>query len=196
MLKSISFKKLAVLTAGLAIVLSSCGLQNSASESSGGATAAGKTKNFALLDSGQWCYDTVDEQTLAIQAMYDQDDLWHNNPWDANGDGFIAVNWEEDDSDHGLVWPPKTEQAFSAQIGGCPAPGVEAANAEAAEEDPKAAAALYACVTPEIKQAMIDGYKEQVAKTDYPADWSAAGIAGFKAQMQKGLEIAELICTN
>ena len=53
MLKSISFKKLAVLTAGLAIVLSSCGLQNSASESSGDETAAGKTKNAAL--ASEWC---------------------------------------------------------------------------------------------------------------------------------------------
>ena len=68
MLKSISFKKLAVLTAGLAIVLSSCGLQNSASESSGDATAAGKTKNFALLADGSYCYDTEAEKTAAAAA--------------------------------------------------------------------------------------------------------------------------------
>ena len=59
-----------------------------------------------------------------------------------------------------------------------------------------AEAALYSCVKPEEKQRMIDGYKEQIAKTEYPADWSASVIADYKAQMQRGLEVAELICTN
>ena len=68
MLKSISFKKLAVLTAGLAIVLSSCGLQNSASESSGDETAAGKTKNAAL--ASEWCY--VTGQAVNIDAPFER----------------------------------------------------------------------------------------------------------------------------
>ena len=67
MLKSISFKKLAVLSAGIAIVLSSCGLQNTAGESSGSATAAGKTKNAAL--ASEWCY--VTGQAVNIDAPFE-----------------------------------------------------------------------------------------------------------------------------
>ena len=89
MLKSISFKKLAVLTAGLAIVLSSCGLQNSASESSGDETAAGKTKNFALLADGTFCYDTADEQNAAIQAASAAHDAHHKADM-ANGSQGMA----------------------------------------------------------------------------------------------------------
>ena len=68
MLKSISFKKLAVLSAGIAIVLSSCGLQNTAGESSGDATAAGKTKNFALVNG--YCYDNMDQWMEADMAAW------------------------------------------------------------------------------------------------------------------------------
>jgi hypothetical protein len=77
MLKSISFKKLAGLTAGIAIVLSSCGLQNTASESSGTETAAGKTKNAAL--ASEWCY--VTGQAVNIDA-----------PWG----GYPSIRWLAD----------------------------------------------------------------------------------------------------
>jgi hypothetical protein len=169
MLKSISFKKLAVLSAGIAIVLSSCGLQNEASESSG----AGKTKNFALLGDGTFCYDSTEEQQTAVQVQNDAHRQWHMNPTTIE--------------DHQAIFD-KLTLIFNAQIGGCPAPAPEAA--------PAVEAAIYSCVKPEKKQEMIDGYKEQIAKTDYPADWSASVIADYKAQMQRGLEIAEVICTN
>ena len=68
MLKSISFKKLAVLTAGLAIVLSSCGLQNQAGDSSDDATAAGKTKNFTLVNG--YCYDNVNQWQEANNSLW------------------------------------------------------------------------------------------------------------------------------
>ncbi len=169
MLKSISFKKLAVLSAGIAIVLSSCGLQNEASESSG----AGKTKNFALLGDGTFCYDSLEEQMIAIQVNFDAHNQWHMNP--------------TTDEEHEAIIM-KDDQIFGAQIGGCPAPAPEAA--------PSAEAAIYSCVKPEKKQEMIDGYKEQIAKTVYPADWSAATIADYQDQMKRGLATIELICTN
>ncbi len=169
MLKSISFKKLAVLSAGIAIVLSSCGLQNSASESSG----AGKTKNFALLGDGTFCYDSTDEQQIAIRTNQDAHMQWHMNP--TTQEDHMAIG-----NKMVLIW--------GAQIGGCPAPAPEAA---AAVE-----AAIYSCVKPEKKQEMIDGYKEQIAKTEYPADWSASVIADYQDQMKRGLATAELICTN
>ena len=175
MLKSISFKKLAVLTAGLAIVLSACGLQNTAGESSGDETAAGKTKNFALLADGTFCYDSVEEQQIATQVNENAHMQWHMQPFIQNFD------------DHNKFFVTFAAIA-AAQIGGCPKPEPEASAA--------AEASVYTCVTPEQKQSAIDGYKEQLAKTDYPADWSATVIADYKAQMQRGLEIAEIICTN
>ena len=51
----ISKAKLAALAVGLAIVMSSCGIQNQAGDSSS-APAAGKTKNAAL--TSEWCYVT------------------------------------------------------------------------------------------------------------------------------------------
>ena len=182
MLKSISFKKLAVLTAGLAIVLSSCVLQNQAGDSSG----SGKTKNFELLADGQFCYDSPDERQQAIQAFEEVHDGWHNNSFDADNNG--VVDWD----DHKAIAKP-LDAAFFAQVGGCPAPALAAASTS---EEIAAEAAVYTCVKPEKKQEMIDGYKEQIAKTDYPADWSASVIADYQDQMKRGLATAELICTN
>jgi hypothetical protein len=181
MLKSISFKKLAVLTAGLAIVLSSCGLQNQAGDSSG----SGKTKNFALLADGQFCYDSPVEQQQAAQAFEDVHIAWHDNEFDADNNG--VVEW----ADHDVVVEPLF-MAFDAQVGGCPAPAPTASGGDEAAAE----AALYTCVKPEKKQEMIDGYKEQIAKTEYPADWSTAAIADYQDRMKRGLATAELICTN
>ncbi len=183
MLKSISFKKLAVLSAGIAIVLSSCGLQNTASESSG---ASGKTKNFAILADGQWCYDTPEEQMAANRVFEDVHQNWHGNEYDVNNDGEIGF------LDHEAIMEP-IFATWRAQIGGCPAPALAAASAS---EEIAAEAAIYSCVKPEKKQEMIDGYKEQIAKTLYPADWSAAAIADYQDQMKRGLATIELICTN
>jgi hypothetical protein len=177
----ISKVRIAALAVGLAIVMSSCGIQNQAGDSSG----SGKTKNFALLADGQWCYDTPEEQMAANRTFEDVHMNWHMNPYDVDRDGMI------DRLDHGAIM----DNIFTnlrAQIGGCPAPAPTASGGE----EIAAEAAVYTCVKPEKKQEMIDGYKEQIAKTDYPADWSASVIADYKAQMQRGLEVAELICTN
>ncbi len=75
MLKSISFKKLAVLSAGFAIVLSSCGLQNSASESSG----SGKTKNFALVSG--LCFDNLRQWLEANETQFQAALALENGEW-------------------------------------------------------------------------------------------------------------------
>ena len=169
----ISKVRIAALAVGLAIVMSSCGIQNQAGDSS---SASGKTKNFALLADGQFCYDTPDEQFAALIANDVAHDNWHMNP--------------TTEEEHRAIGD-RMDFIMMAQIGGCPAPAAASASEEIAAE-----AAVYTCVKPEKKQEMIDGYKEQIAKTDYPADWSASVIADYKAQMQRGLEVAELICTN
>jgi hypothetical protein len=189
MLKSISFKKLAVLSAGIAIVLSSCGLQNEASESSGDAaaessdteTAAGKTKNFALLADGTFCYDTVDEQIAAAQAA----SAAHNAHHDAdNANGGVGINDQASDwwTVNRLLHAQEVA-AWDAQIGGCPAPtpGLSAV----------AEASVLTCVTKEQKQQMIDGYTEQLARP-----LGGEVTEAYLAVMQRGLDVAKATCVK
>ena len=181
MLKSISFKKLAVLTAGLAIVLSSCGLQNEASESSGDETAAGKTKNFALLADGTFCYDTADEQNAAIQAAGAAHDAHHKADAANGGQGIADPNsawWSVNTGLHNQL-----NATFGAQIGGCPAPAPEVSGA--------AEASVLSCVTKEQKQQMIDGYTEQLARP-----LGGEVTEAYLAVMQKGLDVAKATCTK
>ena len=172
MLKSISFKKLAVLSAGIAIVLSSCGLQNDASESSGDATAAGKTKNFALVNG--YCYDSVDQWGEANMAAWDAwraagEDLSRlyefmgataphirpDNTWDMNFDWF---KWWEGLED-GVPCPVGTTFAESNDV---------------------PAVAVKACYTQEFIDATVAGFTEQRDKPD--------ASDAYKAEMQKGID--------
>jgi len=181
MLKSISFKKLAVLSAGIAIVLSSCGLQNTAGESSGTETAAGKTKNFALLADGTFCYDTVDEQNAAFAASNAAHDA-HHLADQANGNqGGADMNsawWVINRALH-----EQSNPIFGAQIGGCPAPAPEVSGASEGSR--------LTCITPAVKQQLIDGYTEQLARP-----LGGEVTEAYLAVMQKGLDVTKATCTN
>ncbi len=171
MLKSISFKKLAVLSAGIAIVLSSCGLQNTASESSGDATAAGKTKNFAL--SNGYCYDNVDQWIEANMAAWAawraagadpsrryeflsavDPSLRPDNTWDMNFDGD--------------TWWAGLEDGVPCPVG-----------TTFAESNDVPAVAVKACYTQEFVDATVAGFTEQRDKPD--------ASDAYKAEMQKGI---------
>jgi len=184
MLKSISFKKLAVLTAGLAIVLSSCGLQNSASESSGDETAAGKTKNSAL---GEFCYndakgtpEDIDRKIdwgITIRGWADRANAryrWQDNKtWmtDVYGPPIVPCSW----TNYGMDKPVDVvlfDEANPVGVSGPPA------NASA-------------CVKPDVKQKLIDGYTEQLAR---PLGGEVTDA--YLAAMQKGLDVSNAICTN
>ena len=188
MLKSISFKKLAVLTAGLAIVLSSCGLQNSASESSDDATAAGKTKNFAL--SNGYCYDSFAQWDEANNAAW--------AAWDSAveaGDESSATEWAifspvephliEGDSDLGN-WDPNFDWDTWA-LGledGVPCPG----GTTFAESPHVPVVSVKACYTQEFIDATVAGFTEQRDKPDASDD--------YKAEMQKGIDAVKGSCVK
>ena len=200
MLKSISFKKLAVLSAGIAIVLSSCGLQNSASESSGDATAAGKTKNFALVN-GQACFES--ESQLNIEAI-DAVIFWNNNyyGWFPNGDVYgtstarfsnglvVGINYVNDPSGFAdNYWAPY----ISPLIGGCEEQ-IALLGEDVVAGIPNVATgaiSVKACVKPEVKQSIIDGYTEQLAR---PVGGEVT--EAYLAVMQKGLDVSNAMCTN
>ncbi len=172
MLKSISFKKLAVLSAGIAIVLSSCGLQNDASDSSDDATAAGKTKNFALVNG--YCYDNVDqylEANLASQFAWreagsdqsrfyeffsrTQPNIRPDNTWDESFDGD--------------TWWAGLEDGVPCPVG-----------TTFAESNDVPAVAVKACYTQEFIDATVAGFTEQRDKPD--------ASDAYKAEMQKGID--------
>ncbi len=190
MLKSISFKKLAVLSAGIAIVLSSCGSQNEASESSDTETAAGKTKNFALVQGGV-CFEDDAEKLTAI-ANYGP--FWDLGPdrvrsefeqyWDALA-YQQGVQWDGQ-------WAPGWDLMQQAQVGGCPQVEVGAQGAEATLEGVEAlSSSPSACVKPDVKQKIIDGYTVQLAR---PVGGEVT--EAFLAIMQKGLDVTNALCTN
>ena len=175
MLKSISFKKLAVLSAGIAIVLSSCGLQNTASDSSGDATAAGKTKNFAL--SNGYCYDSMAQWLEAENAAW--------AAWYAAGSDnsrlyeFIGpvyptlrpdgtqVSWDTLNSK--VTW-------FAGLDDGVPCP----VGTTFAESNDVPAVAVKACYTQEFIDVTVAGFTEQRDKPD--------ASDAYKAEMQKGID--------
>ena len=184
MLKSISFKKLAVLTAGLAIVLSSCGLQNSASESSGTETAAGKTKNSAL---GEWCYNDAAGTPMDLDERIDFGitkrtwaNLGHarykwqdNRTWitDKFGPSIVPCSW----TNYGKDKPVGVVLFDKANPVGVSGPPTNVA----------------ACVKPDVKQKLIDGYTEQLAR---PLGGEVTDA--YLAAMQKGLDVSNGMCTN
>jgi hypothetical protein len=200
MLKNISFKKLAVLTAGIAIVLSSCGLQNSASESSGDATAAGKTKNYALVN-GQACFESESQLNNEVN---DAVNFWNRNyeSWFPNGGPYptsvlyfsnghvVGINYKNDPlgfADN--YWAPY----ISPIIGGCEEQ-IALLGEDVVAGIPNVATGsinVKVCVKPEVKQSIIDGYTEQLAR---PVGGEVT--KAYLAAMQKGLDVSNAMCTN
>ena len=195
MLKSISFKKLAVLTAGLAIVLSSCGLQNEASESSDDATAAGKTKNYALTVSG-YCWDNY-EQWNEVQMAF-----W--NEWIAGSNG-ADLYWDQESSTIlSNADPAYAQQMTAASLGLMPTndsnwwagltDGVPCPEGAVSAEDADVQASISnvpVCLKPELKQAMIDGWTEQANRP-----LGGEVTEEYIAKMKRGLEVTMGTCTN
>ena len=184
MLKSISFKKLAVLTAGLAIVLSSCGLQNTASESSGTETAAGKTKNSAL---GEWCYNDEVGTPMDLDEPIDWGITkrqwadwgnarytWQDNrTWitDVYGPSIVPCSW----TNYGADKPVDValfDEANPVGVSGPPAYSKE-------------------CYKEDVKQAMIDGYTAQLNRP-----LGGEVTEAYLAEMQKGLDTVKATCTS
>jgi hypothetical protein len=201
MSKQNSIMRLAAMAVGLAIVVSSCGIQNQAGDSAG----SGRTKNFALVN-GQACYESTDEywnhvnQTINYWNANYYNWFPQGNVWPRSimyiGNWGVGVDYQNDPTGFAdAYWAPFRS---APKIGGCEELRALAGDNLVGGTPTIATGAVYVkeCVTPEIKQSMIDGYNEQIAKTDYPADWSPATIADYQDEMKRGLETAEKICTK
>ena len=205
MLKSISFKKLAVLTAGLAIVLSSCGLQNSASESSDDTTAAGKTKNYALATDGT-CWDSSDIWYSDFRATKDAM-LAERGPVPvdlmSNGSGTVYTSASDPEyaayinAIFARFFPPfNVDEAFAGDpffeemTNGEPCPaGTLSASADSSSANERS------CLPQALIDSGIAGFTEQINK-DFPADWSQEMIDKYKAEMQRGIDALKGTCVS
>ena len=184
MLKSISFKKLAVLSAGIAIVLSACGLQNTAGESSGDATAAGKTKNSAL---GEWCYNDEVGTPMDLDEPIDWGNTrrqwadwdnaryhWQDNQtWltDQYGPDIVPCSW----TNYGADKPVDVVLFDEGNAVGVTGPPVNA----------------LSCLKAEVKKATIEGYTEQLNRP-----LGGEVTEAYKAAMQKGIDTTKATCTE
>ena len=175
----ISKVRIAALAVGLAIVMSSCGIQNQAGDSS--AAPAGKTKNYALNNSGA-CFD--DEATW-YATWTDRYAYWESVGF---GEGYNAefaqlmpVNWLT-----GADWDTFFRDLNNGEL--CPSGGIASVENE---DQSSTGSSTQICVKPEIKQAIIDGYASQVNRP-----LGGEVTEEYIAKMQKGLDVANAMCTN
>ena len=187
----ISKVRIAALAVGLAIVMSSCGIQNQAGDSS---SASGKTKNYALTVSG-YCWDNF-EQWNQMQTAFWQE--WINGApgvdlvWDQGSSKIVssadpAYAQRMTDASLGLM-PTNDPNWWAGLSDGVPCP----AGVEAGEVNGEASvSSMKACVKPEIKQAMVDGYTEQLARP-----LGGEVTEQYLEKMQKGLDASNALCTN
>ena len=157
----ISKVRIAVLAVGLAIVMSSCGIQNQAGDS---ATApAGKTKNAAL--TSEWCYTTgatVDigstSRFMTIAWYAEQSKSWASR----NRYKWVSANEISD------VYGPSIVRCSSLT------PKVVApASATSAQELPPAFvenSTANQCITVEERKKRLRGYDEQIMAHSLDAD--------------------------
>ena len=194
MLKSVSFKKLAVLTAGLAIVLSSCGLQNSASESSDDTTAAGKTKNYALATDGT-CWDSADSWMSDFEAWLNSMNAERGPiPLDLTSDGSGIVYTSASDPEYAAYITANLARFFPSGDDVTPFFG-EMTNGEPCPARTLSAANERSCLPQALIDSGIAGFTEQINK-DFPADWSQEMIDKYKAEMQRGIDALKGTCVS
>ena len=192
----ISKVRIMVLAVGLAIVMSSCGIQNQAGDSS---SSSGKTKNIALVN-GQACFETQEQLLTELSAAIG---LWNTNyyNWFPSGDVYpmdalnvgnfvIGINYQNDPTGFAnRYWA----SFISPIIGGCQ-DLIASVEGTVVEGTPTIAASVVnvkSCLKPDVKQAMIDGYNEQLARP-----LGGEVTEEYLAQMQKGLDVTKATCTN
>ena len=158
----ISKVRIAALVVGLAIVMSSCGIQNQAGDSSS-APAEGKTKNAAL--ASEWCYTTGATVDIGSKSQ-------------ANTIAFYAWVSKFPGSRNRYFWVSANEisDVYGPSIVRCSSltPKVVApASATSAQELPPAFvenSTANQCITVEERKKRLRGYDEQIMAHSLDAD--------------------------
>jgi hypothetical protein len=171
----ISKVRIAALAVGLAIVMSSCGIQNQAGDSS---SASGKTKNYALNNAGA-CFDNVASWRATWTSRYAYwESVGFGEGYNVEFEQLMPPNFRT-----GPDWDTFFRDLNNGEL--CPSGGIESLGSSTQ------GSSTQACVKPEIKQAMIDGYASQVNRP-----LGGEVTEEYIAKMQKGLNITNAMCTN
>ena len=191
MLKSISFKKLAVLTAGLAIVLSSCGLQNSASESSDTETAAGKTKNFSLVNG--YCYDNMEQWAEAHNSNWVASLALEGGRWLPSSQQVaqLSKTYPAMSPDGSWIESQMLWDAFWAGLRDgvpCPAGTTFAESGSVPVVPLQSNGVPKECYPQDYIDATIAGFEQQRDKAD--------ATDAYKAEMQQGIDTLKKTCVS
>ena len=184
MFKAKEISRLVAGVLGVAAVLSSCGIQNQAGDSS----SAAKTKNYALGVKNV-CFEDEAERETAIANYGD---------WSAKGPHRgrtdFEVYWDNLAWEYGVIWAgqwaPGWDLMQQADVGGC-SKEFATSSAEAIAATP--GGNVGSCLPQAWIDAGIAGYTEQINKT-FPADWSQERIDEYKAEMQKGIDSFKRSC--
>ena len=194
----ISKVRIAALAVGLAIVMSSCGIQNQAGDSS---SSSGKTKNYAISQTGT-CWDSVENwrqdwrttiETFRAERGHFPDDLRF-----ADAESYSGLVSEQDQkyADDLFLqiqrFLPGERGGFWEEMGNgepCPA-GTQSSDVGSGTVN------VRSCLPQALIDAGIAGFAEQLNKTDYPADWTQAMIDNYKAEMQRGIDALKGTCVS
>jgi hypothetical protein len=149
----ISKMRVTALAVGLAIVMSSCGIQNQAGDSSS-APAAGKTKNFALLKSGAYCFDDRAEQQSYIANIRRQ----RMNPPDAPLGIMVWISLRD-------MQRADERLAMFAQIGNCPKTAIATSADVTITPEVVQNSTENQCISVADRKSTLKGYDEQIAFT-------------------------------
>ncbi len=183
----ISKVRIAALAVGLAIVMSSCGIQNQAGDSS---SASGKTKNYALTSSG-YCYDSVDQWLEAFNSTLAAALALENEVWIPTQEQIALMmpvdpGLKSDGSFSDADW----DNFLAGVTDGVPCPaGTTFAESASIPVVPLQSNGLPKDCYPQIFiDETIAGLEQQRDKPD--------ATDAYKAEMQQGIDTMKKICVK
>lgn len=181
----ISKVRIAALAVGLAIVMSSCGIQNQAGDSS---SASGKTKNYAL--SNGYCYDTMDQWNEANQSMHTEWIEKYNQ--ELSPEAFVLLSTTQPHIRPDGTWDENFDFGpfFAGLSDGVPCPaGTTFAESGSVPIVPLQSNGLPKdCYPQDYIDATIAGFEQQRDKPD--------ATDAYKAEMQQGIDTLKKTCVK
>ena len=183
----ISKAKLAALAVGLAIVMSSCGIQNQAGDSS---SAGGKTKNFAIVNG--YCYDGVDQWQVATNSLYVAALALEGGNWLGSSKQVALMSATNPHMNPDGSWDPNYDftSFWSGLYDGVPCPigSTFAESSDVTKVPLQSNGVPKDCYPQDYIDATIAGFEQQRDKAD--------ATDAYKAEMQKGIDTLKATCVK
>ena len=182
----ISKVRIAALAVGLAIVMSSCGIQNQAGDSS---SASGKTKNYALSGNG-YCYDSIEQWGEANNSVFAEWSAKYNGDLSPEALALLSTTQPHITPDGSWDYSYDFRTFFAGLTDGVPCPaGSTFAESGSVPVVPLQSNGLPKdCYPQDYIDATIAGFEQQRDKPD--------ATDAYKAEMQKGIDTLKKTCVK